>query len=89
LLPNYLISWSDRKVVLRNYEGLIATYENPLDYRQHDPTTCAFCQDEWSEPGQTGVFGLIEEEGHVSIKPEGFDFVHSRGRDVIDDELEE
>ncbi len=88
LLPNYLISWSDRKVVLRNYEGLIATYENPPDYQPHDPTTCAFCRDEWSEPGQTGVFGLLED-GYMSIKPEGFDFVHSRGRDALDDEVEE
>jgi lysine 2,3-aminomutase len=85
LLPNYLISWSDRRVVLRNYEGLIATYENPLDYQPHDPTTCDFCRNERSEPGQMGVFGLLEND-LKSIKPEGFDILHSRGRDVPEDE---
>jgi lysine 2,3-aminomutase len=85
LLPNYLISRSARKVILRNYEGLIVTYSEPADYRPHDPTTCVFCRDEWSEPGQIGVLGLLEDRCRL-IKPEGFDIVHSRGRDVPDDE---
>ena len=33
VMPNYLISYSDHKVVLRNYEGYITTYEEPLDVR--------------------------------------------------------
>ena len=36
VMPNYLISYSDHKVVLRNYEGYITTYEEPQTYRQHD-----------------------------------------------------
>jgi lysine 2,3-aminomutase len=32
VMPNYLISYSDHKVVLRNYEGYITTYEEPLEY---------------------------------------------------------
>lgn len=32
IMPNYLISWSTNKVVLRNYEGVIATYEEPDSY---------------------------------------------------------
>ena len=31
VMPNYLISYSDHKVVLRNYEGYITTYEEPLE----------------------------------------------------------
>ncbi len=30
--PNYLISWSTNKVVLRNYEGVITTYNEPTSY---------------------------------------------------------
>ncbi|MFO7653055.1 MAG: lysine 2,3-aminomutase [Candidatus Krumholzibacteriia bacterium] len=30
--PNYLISWSTNKVVLRNYEGVICTYKEPDAY---------------------------------------------------------
>ncbi len=34
VMPNYLISWSTNKVVLRNYEGVITTYKEPEDYKQ-------------------------------------------------------
>ncbi|HMM05059.1 MAG TPA: lysine 2,3-aminomutase [Clostridiales bacterium] len=33
VMPNYLISWSDNKVILRNYEGIITTYREPDDYQ--------------------------------------------------------
>jgi len=37
VMPNYLISWSTNKVVLRNYEGVISTYEEPDSY---EPVFC-------------------------------------------------
>ena len=36
VMPNYLVSYSDHKVVLRNYEGYITTYEEPTEYTPHD-----------------------------------------------------
>jgi len=30
--PNYLLSMSDHKIILRNFEGFITTYEEPVDY---------------------------------------------------------
>jgi len=33
VMPNYLISWSTNKVVLRNYEGVITTYREPDSYK--------------------------------------------------------
>ena len=36
-MPNYLISWSTNKVVLRNYEGVITTYKEPDAY---EPIFC-------------------------------------------------
>jgi lysine 2,3-aminomutase len=36
-MPNYLISWNTHKVVLRNYEGVITTYQEPISYT---PTFC-------------------------------------------------
>jgi lysine 2,3-aminomutase len=42
VMPNYLISYSDHKVVLRNFEGHITTYEEPLAYRPHDKTACRY-----------------------------------------------
>ena len=32
VMPNYIISWSTHKVVLRNYEGVITTYKEPENY---------------------------------------------------------
>ncbi len=32
IMPNYIISWSTNKVVLRNYEGIITTYKEPEKY---------------------------------------------------------
>lgn len=33
VMPNYLISWSTNKVILRNYEGVITAYKEPDSYR--------------------------------------------------------
>ena len=78
VMPNYLISYSDHKVVLRNYEGYITTYEEPLEYKQHDRARCAACQSTRPEPGQSGVHGLLQGE-RMWIEPKGFEDVHLRG----------
>ena len=78
VMPNYHISSSDHKIILRNYEGYITTYEEPQDYKAHDPKTCAYCQNKRGEPGQSGVSGLLDGEG-FAIKPENFDLLHNRG----------
>ena len=72
--PNYMISMSDHKVVLRNYEGYITTYEEPIDYK---PSDAAKYHLKRPEPGQSGVLGLLEGE-QMFIKPEGFDETHDR-----------
>ncbi len=78
LMPNYLLSMSDHKVVLRNYEGFITTYEEPIQYTMHDPKTCKYCQNKQSEPGQDGITGLLDGD-EMFIKPEHFEELHTRG----------
>ncbi len=78
VMPNYQISASDHKIVLRNYEGYISTYEEPLTYEPHDPKTCPYCRTRRMEPGQEGVSGLLDGVD-MFIKPEGFDQLHNRG----------
>jgi len=73
--PNYLLSMSDHKVVLRNYEGYITTYEEPIDYTP--AMSARFRGEPRPEPGQTGVHGLLQGE-QMFIKPEHFDEVHDR-----------
>lgn len=75
VLPNYLISMSDHKVVLRNFEGFITTYEEPTDY--HPSDAAQFKGEKRPEPGQSGVAGLLDGE-QMFVKPEGFDQVHDR-----------
>ncbi len=76
--PNYMISASDHKVALRNYEGYITAYEEPLEYHPHEAENCEYCKNHVLEPGQSGVYGLLEGE-QMFIKPEGFDQLHNRG----------
>ncbi len=78
VMPNYLLSMSDHKIVLRNFEGYVTTYEEPIEYQPHDPKTCSYCQNKRLEPGQTGLTGLLDGE-RMFIKPEGFDQIHERG----------
>ena len=76
--PNYLLSYSDHTIVLRNYEGYITTYEEPRGYKTHNPATCEFCKNKRLEPGQAGISGLLDGSA-TTIKPENFDELHSRG----------
>lgn len=33
VMPHYLVSWSSNKVVLRNFEGMFSTYQEPAQYQ--------------------------------------------------------
>jgi lysine 2,3-aminomutase len=75
VIPNYMLSMSDHKVILRNFEGYITTYEEPTDYLPGD--AAKYKGEKRLEPGQSGLSGLLEGE-QLFIKPEGFDVVHDR-----------
>lgn len=77
ILPNYLLSMSDSRVIVRNYEGFITTYAQPTNYQPHNPATCAYCQARRSEGGQEGVAGLLAG-GALAIAPEGWHTLHQR-----------
>ncbi|HEX7431472.1 MAG TPA: KamA family radical SAM protein, partial [Candidatus Limnocylindrales bacterium] len=81
VMPNYLISYSDHKVVLRNYEGYITTYEEPEHYQSHDKANCKYCQHPRSESGQAGVEGLLDGK-QMWIEPAGFEQTHRRGNEA-------
>ena len=73
--PNYLLSMSDHKIILRNFEGFITTYEEPVDYNPADAAQPTLKR---PEPGQSGLSGLLDGE-KLFIKPENFDYIHERG----------
>jgi len=80
VLPNYLLSLSDSRVVVRNYEGLISTYVQPTEYHAHDPLTCTYCLSRAGE-SQTGVSGLLAGQA-ATIEPDGWRTTHSRSDQV-------
>ena len=74
--PNYMLSMSDHKIVLRNYEGFITTYEEPTGYLPE--SAAKFKGRKRIEPGQSGISSLLEGD-QMFIKPEGFEEIHARG----------
>ena len=83
ILPNYLLSQSESRVIVRNYEGFISTYAQPSDYRPHDATQCPYCRAHRiavraGEVGPEGISGLLSGE-RLAIEPEGWERVHRRG----------
>lgn len=61
VMPNYTISQGNSRVVLRNFEGVITTYEEPKDYTP-------LCHCEECEK-QIGVSALLSGE-KITIEPE-------------------
>ncbi len=77
VMPNYIISWSTNKVVLRNYEGVITTYKEPDSYEpkmcDRDCENCsldlAFSEKDDSE--MIGIEKLLSDEcDTISLIPE-------------------
>lgn len=83
VMPQYVISQAPGKVVLRNYEGYISTYNEPNDYDPHAIDHLDREAQPHSEPGQRGVSGLLQGDA-LAIKPEGFDHTHRRSDDERD-----
>jgi len=84
-MPNYIISWSTNKVVLRNYEGVITTYKEPDSYeaRMCD-RDCEKCDlelelSEGDESEAIGIEKLLQEEGDtISLVPENNERIQRR-----------
>ena len=67
VMPNYLISQNEKRVILRNYEGVITTYTEPDVYVPRCPDHCEFCKDELLKP-QDGVATLLAGQ-RLSLEP--------------------
>lgn len=77
VMPNYIISWSTNKVVLRNYEGVITTYKEPDSYepkmcdRDCDACNLELNTDEVDESAAIGIEKLLSDsDDTISLYPE-------------------
>ncbi|MDT8442405.1 MAG: lysine 2,3-aminomutase [Desulfuromonadales bacterium] len=85
LNPNYLISLSTNKVVLRNYEGVITTYREPDSYEANFcDRNCDSCRlhlklEDAEEVAATGIEMLLADvDSTISLTPEGNDRMERR-----------
>jgi lysine 2,3-aminomutase len=72
LQPNYLISQSASKVVVRNFEGVISTYPEPEEYvaGRADDYFKEVYHDEEIKESTIGIAGLMNQT-HSSLTPSG------------------
>jgi lysine 2,3-aminomutase len=78
VMPNYIITWSTNKVVLRNYEGVITTYKEPDSYepifcdRNCDECHLQLKLEEADEKASIGVERLLTDaEDTICLIPQG------------------
>lgn len=67
VMPNYLLSTAENKVILRNYEGVITTYNEPDDYVSE--CNCKDCTEKKNQK-QIGLLKLIYDK-KISLEPSG------------------
>ena len=70
IAPQYLISMSDKRVVLRNYEGGTFSYPEPKDRISVCPPTCKMCDDYSKVESKEGVAGVLSGK-KMCLVPEG------------------
>ncbi len=85
VMPNYIISWSTNKVVLRNYEGVITTYKEPDSYEaKMCDRDCDNCNLELNitEKDESEAIGIEKLLGDtcdtISLIPEDNERIHRR-----------
>lgn len=78
VMPNYILSWSTNKTVLRNYEGVITTYQEPTDYktapcnRKCNKCSSLNLKPEEYERAPIGVEKLLADtDDTISLVPKG------------------
>lgn len=88
VMPNYLLSWSDKKVVLRNYEGVITTYKEPDNYDNNlCDLDCENCRLTLNREGEeevkaTGIEQLLSDyDNTISFTPSDNERMERRAND--------
>lgn len=76
VMPNYILSWAPKKVILRNYEGIITAYKEPDEYENHyfdrnyDTCTLQLNADNADEQRAIGIEKLLlDNNDKISLIP--------------------
>jgi len=86
--PNYLVSWSAGKVILRNYEGIICTYKEPDSYTPvYCDRNCTDCNLQFNTEGTeylppVGIEKLMADyDERIALIPEDNERIKRRTND--------
>jgi lysine 2,3-aminomutase len=69
VMPNYIVSQSHGKVILRNFEGVITTYKEPIHYESE--CNCEICKS-GKEEKLVGIAGLMNNQ-QIALEPENLE----------------
>jgi lysine 2,3-aminomutase len=85
IMPNYLISWNTHKVVLRNYEGVITSYQEPDNYNDtFCDRNCSNCNlelnlNEADERNAVGIEKILADyDATISLIPSDNERINRR-----------
>lgn len=85
VMPEYLISWSTNKVILRNYEGVITSYKEPDSYEPNFcDRNCDTCDlqlnlDPRQEDKAIGIVKLLRDKSErISLTPKSNERIKRR-----------
>jgi len=84
LQPNYLLSYSNRKTILRNYEGVISVYTEPEDQNYDCPRGCTICKtDKNNRCSDIGLQKLYNDDTNlISLIPKGNSRYDRRSQEI-------
>ena len=70
VMPNYVISQTPHKVVLRNFEGVITTYTEPDRYaRYQEDCDCEYCREARAKGRESVGVASLQIGRKISIEP--------------------
>jgi lysine 2,3-aminomutase len=85
VMPNYIISWSTNRVILRNYEGVICSYKEPDNYhittcdRNCDKCNLELDLKEGYEENAIGIVKLLSDyDDAISLVPKDNERIQRR-----------
>jgi lysine 2,3-aminomutase len=67
--PNYILSMSPDRIVLRNYEGVIVSYPEPEDTRSHCPEPCLICDTQKRKVPPEGIAKIFTQDAYDLTPP--------------------
>ena len=85
VMPNYMVSQHENKMILRNFEGRIVAYEEPQEYTGMcmEDQPCRYCRQAMrDEPAQRGVAGLFDNNPeNIALIPREMEKVKKGARE--------